>query len=57
VEAAANVLTRDALDPQAKIPGYKVSAVRIEPAPGLMPPSQNEFASTATIESRTRRIG
>jgi formate dehydrogenase alpha subunit len=57
VEAAANVLTSDALDPQAKIPGYKVSAVRIEPAPGLMPPSQNEFASTATIESRTRRIG
>ncbi len=57
VEAAANLLTSDALDPQAKIPGYKVSAVRIEPAPGMLQPSKNEFASTATIESRTRRIG
>ncbi len=31
-EAAANLLTNDALDPQAKIPEYKVSAVRITPA-------------------------
>jgi predicted molibdopterin-dependent oxidoreductase YjgC len=31
-EAAANFLTTDALDPQAKIPEYKVCAVRIEPA-------------------------
>lgn len=31
-EAAANVLTIDALDPQAKIPEYKVCAVKIEPA-------------------------
>jgi formate dehydrogenase alpha subunit len=30
VEAAANVLTNDALDPVAKIPEYKVCAVRIE---------------------------
>jgi predicted molibdopterin-dependent oxidoreductase YjgC len=30
VEAAANVLTNDALDPIAKIPEYKVCAVRIE---------------------------
>ncbi len=29
-EAAANVLTSDALDPIAKIPEYKVCAVRIE---------------------------
>jgi predicted molibdopterin-dependent oxidoreductase YjgC len=29
-EAAANVLTNDALDPLAKIPEYKVSAVRIQ---------------------------
>jgi formate dehydrogenase alpha subunit len=31
-EAAANVLTIDAVDPVAKIPSYKVAAVRIEPA-------------------------
>ncbi len=30
-EAAANELTRDARDPQAKIPDYKVSSVAIEP--------------------------
>ncbi|MCC6148451.1 MAG: formate dehydrogenase subunit alpha [Anaerolineaceae bacterium] len=30
--AAANLLTNDALDPQAKIPEYKVSAVRVTPA-------------------------
>jgi formate dehydrogenase alpha subunit len=33
-EAAANVLTSDALDPVAKIPEYKVCAVRIEKAEG-----------------------
>ena len=32
VEAAANLLTIDALDPQAKIPEYKVCAVRVAPA-------------------------
>ena len=32
VEAAANLLTIDALDPQAKIPEYKACAVRIESA-------------------------
>jgi formate dehydrogenase alpha subunit len=31
-EAAANLLTPKHLDPQAKIPEYKVSAVRVEPA-------------------------
>lgn len=31
-EAAANLLTNDALDPQAKIPEYKACAVKIEPA-------------------------
>jgi predicted molibdopterin-dependent oxidoreductase YjgC len=31
-EAAANVLTINALDPQAKIPEYKICAVKIEPA-------------------------
>jgi predicted molibdopterin-dependent oxidoreductase YjgC len=30
-EAAANLLTIDAVDPVAKIPSYKVAAVRIEP--------------------------
>jgi predicted molibdopterin-dependent oxidoreductase YjgC len=31
-EAAANVLTNPALDPVAKIPEYKVAAVRVESA-------------------------
>jgi predicted molibdopterin-dependent oxidoreductase YjgC len=31
-EAAANLLTIDALDPKAKIPEYKACAVRISPA-------------------------
>ena len=30
VEAAANILTMDARDPQAKIPDYKVCAVAVE---------------------------
>jgi predicted molibdopterin-dependent oxidoreductase YjgC len=30
-EAAANLLTIDAVDPVAKIPEYKVAAVRVEP--------------------------
>ena len=30
-EAAANVITNDALDPQVKIPEYKVCSVKIEP--------------------------
>jgi predicted molibdopterin-dependent oxidoreductase YjgC len=31
-EAAANLLTIDALDPLAKIPEYKACAVRVDPA-------------------------
>jgi predicted molibdopterin-dependent oxidoreductase YjgC len=31
-EAAANLLTIDALDPQAKIPEFKACAVKVEPA-------------------------
>jgi formate dehydrogenase major subunit len=31
-EAAANLLTIDALDPYAKIPEFKFCAVRVEPA-------------------------
>jgi len=37
-EAAANLLTNDALDPQAKIPEYKACAVQVFPArPGDLP--------------------
>lgn len=39
-EAAANVLTLDAVDPQAKIPEYKACAARVEPvleSPGKAP--------------------
>ncbi|CAG0943098.1 partial formylmethanofuran dehydrogenase subunit D, partial [Anaerolineae bacterium] len=36
-EAAANMLTIDAIDPQAKIPEYKICAVKIELA------TQKEF--------------
>ena len=32
VEAAANILTNPVLDPWGKIPEYKFSAVRVEPA-------------------------
>jgi len=32
VEAAANLLTIDALDPQAKIPEFKACAVQVFPA-------------------------
>ena len=31
-EAAANLLTNDALDPQAKIPEFKACAVQVFPA-------------------------
>jgi predicted molibdopterin-dependent oxidoreductase YjgC len=31
-EAAANLLTIDALDPHAKIPEYKACAMRVTPA-------------------------
>ncbi|MBP1721793.1 MAG: formate dehydrogenase, alpha subunit, partial [Deltaproteobacteria bacterium] len=33
-EAAANTLTLAALDPVAKIPEFKVCAVRVEKSPG-----------------------
>jgi formate dehydrogenase alpha subunit len=43
VEAAANMLTNDALDPVAKIPEYKVCAVRIEKSnPNVKAQSSNE---------------
>jgi predicted molibdopterin-dependent oxidoreductase YjgC len=40
-EAAANLLTIDAIDPQAKIPEYKACAVRIVPATDLDWPGPN----------------
>ena len=36
VEAAANVLTNSAIDPYGKIPEFKFSAVRVEPAEKAM---------------------
>jgi formate dehydrogenase major subunit/formate dehydrogenase alpha subunit len=36
-DSAANFLTNPALDPQAKIPEFKVCAVRVEPAPEPQP--------------------
>jgi predicted molibdopterin-dependent oxidoreductase YjgC len=45
-EAAANLLTIDALDPQAKIPEYKACAVRIVPV---------REAELARPESRVER--
>jgi formate dehydrogenase major subunit len=36
-EAAANFLTNPALDPKAKIPEYKVCAVKVGPVDGLKP--------------------
>jgi len=47
-EAAANLLTIDALDPQAKIPEYNACAVKIEPAAG------SELARPEAILSRGR---
>jgi formate dehydrogenase alpha subunit len=47
-EAAANLLTIDALDPLAKIPEYKACAVRIEPA------KQNELANPDAKTARGR---
>jgi formate dehydrogenase major subunit len=35
-EAAANLLTTDALDPTAKIPEYMFCAVRLSAADGVM---------------------
>ena len=47
-EAAANLLTIDALDPQAKIPEFKACAVKIEPV------SEAELAHPETVLSRGR---
>jgi len=47
-EAAANLLTIDALDPQAKIPEYKACAVKIEPV------SEAELANPEALLMRGR---
>jgi predicted molibdopterin-dependent oxidoreductase YjgC len=47
-EAAANLLTIDALDPLAKIPEYKVCAVRVSPA------SESELADSEARQVRGR---
>jgi predicted molibdopterin-dependent oxidoreductase YjgC len=47
-EAAANLLTNDALDPQAKIPEFKACAVQVFPA------RQEEFPSPTDLPRRGR---
>jgi predicted molibdopterin-dependent oxidoreductase YjgC len=47
-EAAANLLTIDALDPQAKIPEFKACAVKIEPV------SEEELAHPDSVLMRGR---
>jgi len=47
-EAAANLLTIDALDPLAKIPEYKICAVRV------MPAREEELANPGLIQERGR---
>jgi predicted molibdopterin-dependent oxidoreductase YjgC len=47
-EAAANLLTIDALDPQAKIPEYKACAVKIQPV------SEAELANPDAVLKRGR---
>jgi len=47
-EAAANLLTIDALDPQAKIPEFKACAVKVEAA------SEAELAHPEAVLERGR---
>ena len=47
-EAAANLLTIDALDPLAKIPEYKACAVRVVPA------HKDELADAGAVQARGR---
>ena len=49
VEAAANVLTNDRLDPQAKIPDFKVCAVRLE---RIAPPADRDPATDQLLSAR-----
>ena len=50
-EAAANILTNSALDPESKIPEYKYAAVRIERAG----PGDGSAESRAAITASDRR--
>jgi len=47
-EAAANILTNDVLDPQAKIPEFKACAVQVFPA------RENELSNPDHVEERGR---
>ena len=47
-EAAANLLTNDALDPQAKIPEFKACAVQVFPA------REDELANPDAVLERGR---
>lgn len=49
-EAAANRLTIDAVDPQAKIPEYKICAVKIEPA------TEVELANTLRLDVQAHAL-
>ena len=51
-EAAANLLTIDALDPLAKIPEYKACAVRIVPRPKQIWKGPEQWSNGAGIDSR-----
>jgi predicted molibdopterin-dependent oxidoreductase YjgC len=52
-EAAANILTNDALDPVAKIPEFKVCAVRLEKL--AEPAMQESTAGRAAGELMARK--
>jgi predicted molibdopterin-dependent oxidoreductase YjgC len=47
-EAAANLLTNNVIDPQAKIPEYKACAVRVAPA------SESELQNPEATQPRGR---
>jgi len=59
VEAAANLLTLDRLDPRAKIPDFKVCAVRLtkaEPPLGRDPESDRPLTSRGAIKDQAALI-
>jgi predicted molibdopterin-dependent oxidoreductase YjgC len=49
VEAAANLLTLDRVDPRAKIPDYKMSAVKVEPS---RPPKEDRPGTEVKLTER-----
>ena len=55
VEAAANLLTLDRLDPRAQIPDFKVCAVRLakaEPPPRRDPEADRPLTSRAALKDQ-----